>query len=86
MTYRVQWLIIAILALVPLGTSGVYAAPVLASATRTDTFSSQSTAAKTVPLRNNGSTELQFETTANNQTVVIVYNAECLASVRAARG
>ena len=82
--HRIQSLIIALFALVPLGTSGACAAPVLASATRTDTFSSQSTAATTVPLRNNDNTKLQFETTADNQTVVIVYNAECL--VIGARG
>jgi hypothetical protein len=80
----IRSLIIAIIALIPLGMSGVYAAPVLASATRTAIFSSSSTAATTVPLRNNGSTTLQFETTAANQTVVIIYNAEC--QVIGARG
>jgi hypothetical protein len=74
----------AVLLFVPLGGPGAFAAPILGSATRTAAFTSTSTAAVTVPLRDNGTKSLQFATTVANQTVGIMYNAEC--AVVAARG
>jgi hypothetical protein len=77
-------LTVAILLLVPFGGSGAFAAPILASAARTDYFMSVSTTSVTVPLRNDGSKTLDFATSAANQTVAIVYHAECM--VAAPRG
>src|SRR5438105_2475933 len=74
----------AVLLLIPFGAPGAFAAPILASATRTDYFMSASTTSVPVPLRDNGSKSLQFATTVANQTVVIIYNAEC--AVFAPRG
>jgi hypothetical protein len=56
------------------------AASVIAFATRTDSFTRDNAAAVFVPLRNNDTVGLQFETTAPNTTVVIIYNAECVVS------
>src|SRR6266511_1516843 len=72
------------LVFVALGDPGAFAAPILASATRTGEFSSTSTAPVPVPLRDDNTTSLQFATTVNNQSIVIIYNAECV--VGAARG
>jgi len=79
-----RYLIVAAVLLGPAGSFRAFAAPVLAAATRTTLFSSTSTASTTVPLRNNNTTTLNFQTTADNQTVVIIYNAECV--VDAERG
>jgi hypothetical protein len=77
-------LIAPVLLFVSLGGLDASAAPILALATRTSAFSSTSTTSVTVPLRNDGTKSLTFATADVNQTVVIIYNAECM--VKASRG
>ena len=60
--------------------SSAVAASILASATRTTPFASTSKAEVPVPLKDNGTTELLFMTTVNNQVVKITYNAECVVT------
>ena len=76
-----RYLIVAAVLLGPPGSFRVFAA-----ATRSTVFSSTSTASTTVPLRNDNTTTLKFQTTADNQTVVIIYNAECVVDADAVRG
>jgi hypothetical protein len=66
-----------------LGGLDASAASILASATRTSAFVGASATPVLVPLREDGSTSLKFHADVN-QTVVIIYNAECL--VTAPRG
>jgi hypothetical protein len=61
-----------------------FAAPPMAFTTRTQFFGSTSTTDVPIPLRNNGTTTLRFQTTIDNEPVVITYNAECI--VTAPRG
>jgi hypothetical protein len=52
----------------------------LAAATRTYLFLNLSDADELkLPLKNNGATKLQFTTTKDNQSVLVTYNAECVA-------
>ena len=62
----------------------IFAAPILAAATRASAFASTSTASVPVPIRDDGTTSLKFATAAPNESVVVIYNAEC--ALAAARG
>src|SRR5437763_8357698 len=73
----------AVFCFVPLA-GEIFAAPILAAATRTSAFASTSTASVPVPIRDDGTTSLKFATAAPNESVVVIYNAEC--ALAAARG
>ena len=69
-----------LLAIVAVGSSNGFAGTILASATRTKAFTSTSKSEVPVPLKDDGALALEFTTTADNQTVKITYDAECVVT------
>ncbi len=59
---------------------------IIKHATRTEAFESTSGSAVNVPLKQNGGKTLAFDTSAENQRVVITYNAECIVTGSVAQG